>query len=45
MDLLATGRVTEDQIDRALDGTRALATHPGAAFWYARCWAEGLRPA
>jgi SAM-dependent methyltransferase len=43
-EILATGRVTAATLDAALAGVRALATTPGASFWYARSWAEGVRP-
>jgi hypothetical protein len=31
--------------DETLRGIRAWGRRPDAAFWFARCWAEGVRPA
>jgi ubiquinone/menaquinone biosynthesis C-methylase UbiE len=44
-DIIALGRFDSRRFDSAIEATRALSRHPGAAFWFARSWAEGVRPA
>lgn len=41
--IVGGGLLEGDSFDRALDGLRAWAQRPDAAFWYAICWAEGTR--
>jgi SAM-dependent methyltransferase len=36
--------VARDVFDQAIEALRAWGLRPDAAFWYAICWAEGLRP-
>jgi len=43
--VLATGRIDPGAFDAALARVAELRGHPGAAIWYAICWAEGVRPA
>jgi SAM-dependent methyltransferase len=43
-DILATGQVTDAEIDRGVDALRAWGKRPEAAFWYTAAWAEGRKP-
>jgi SAM-dependent methyltransferase len=42
--VLATAQIEEEAFDRAIHALREWSTRPDAAFWFATCWAEGLRP-
>jgi ubiquinone/menaquinone biosynthesis C-methylase UbiE len=42
-DILATGDVDGARFEAAMAATRAWGERPDAAFWFARCWAEGVR--
>ena len=41
--ILAAGPVDRARFDAAIAATRAWGERPDAAFWFARCWAEGVR--
>jgi SAM-dependent methyltransferase len=43
--MIATGAIDGAQFDDAMGGLEAWGRRPDAAFWFARCWAEGRRPA
>jgi hypothetical protein len=42
--IAATGMVSRDDVDRALEAIAAFARRPDAAIWYGMPWAEGIRP-
>jgi ubiquinone/menaquinone biosynthesis C-methylase UbiE len=42
-EILAAGRLDDPRFDAAIAATRAWGERPDAAFWFARCWAEGVR--
>jgi SAM-dependent methyltransferase len=42
-EILAGGSMNRAEIDRALAALRAWGQRPDASFWFARCWAEGVR--
>jgi SAM-dependent methyltransferase len=41
--MVAAGFIGRAEADAALDAFRSWASRPDAAFWYAVCWAEGVR--
>jgi ubiquinone/menaquinone biosynthesis C-methylase UbiE len=41
--ILAAGKLDGTRFDQAIAATRAWGDRPDAAFWFARCWAEGVR--
>jgi len=41
--ILAAGTIDGARFDLAIAATRAWGERPDAAFWFARCWAEGIR--
>ena len=41
--ILAAGDLDRARMDTALAALRAWGERPDAAFWFARCWAEGVR--
>jgi SAM-dependent methyltransferase len=43
-DILATGKVSEADIDRAVAALYEWSKRPEAAFWYTAPWAEGRKP-
>jgi len=43
-DLLATGQVSETEVDRGVAALHEWSKRPDAAFWYTASWAEGRRP-
>jgi hypothetical protein len=42
--ILATAQIDPETFDGAIAALREWSTRPDAAFWFAMCWAEGLRP-
>jgi SAM-dependent methyltransferase len=42
-EILAAGIIDGPRFDAAIAATRAWGDRPDAAFWFARCWAEGIR--
>jgi len=42
--IVATAHLDEALFDRTILALREWGTLPGAAFWFATCWAEGRRP-
>jgi SAM-dependent methyltransferase len=42
--IAATGMVTADDVDRAVEAIEIFGARPDAAIWYAMPWAEGIRP-
>jgi ubiquinone/menaquinone biosynthesis C-methylase UbiE len=42
--IAATGMISREDVDRALEAIAAFAQRPDAAIWYAMPWAEGIRP-
>ena len=42
-EILATGELDRARVDTALAALRTWGERPDAAFWFARCWAEGVR--
>jgi SAM-dependent methyltransferase len=40
----ATAHIEPEFFDQALAELRSWGTRPDAAFWFAMCWAEGIRP-
>jgi ubiquinone/menaquinone biosynthesis C-methylase UbiE len=43
-EIVAGGRIDDAALDSALAALREWGARPDAAFWFARCWAEGTRP-
>lgn len=41
--IVETGALDAPMLDRALDEIGDLTRRPGAAIWYAMCWAEGVK--
>jgi len=41
--ILAAGTIDGPRFDSAIAATRAWGDRPDASFWFARCWAEGIR--
>jgi ubiquinone/menaquinone biosynthesis C-methylase UbiE len=44
-EILEAGKLDDTHFDAAIAATRAWGERPDAAFWFARCWAEGVRRA
>jgi len=42
--MIGAGLIDRACFDQTLESLRAWGTRPDAAFWFARCWAEGVRP-
>ena len=42
--IVSTARISELAFDRAISALKDWSGRPDAAFWFAMCWAEGLRP-
>ena len=42
--IAATGMVSREDVDRAVDAIDVFSRRPDAAIWYAMPWAEGIRP-
>ena len=42
-EILAAGELDGARFEAAITATRAWGERPDAAFWFARCWAEGVR--
>ena len=42
--IVEAGEATAREIDAAIDALSAWSRLPDAAYWFARCWAEGTRP-
>ena len=42
-EILAAGTIDGARFEAAIAATRAWGGRPDAAFWFARCWAEGVR--
>ncbi len=42
--ILATAHVNEQAFDQAIDSLKDWSRRPDAAFWFAMCWADGVRP-
>jgi SAM-dependent methyltransferase len=42
--ILSTAHIEPEFFDGALAALRSWSTRPDAAFWFAMCWAEGIRP-
>ena len=43
-ELLADRAVSERVFEQGIEALREWGRRPDAAFWFARCWAEGVRP-
>jgi ubiquinone/menaquinone biosynthesis C-methylase UbiE len=43
-EIVATGQVTADEVDRGIAALHAWSQKPEAALWYMVCWAEGRKP-
>jgi hypothetical protein len=41
--ILATARLEPQQFDRGIGSLEEWSMLPDAAFWFAMCWAEGVR--
>jgi SAM-dependent methyltransferase len=42
--ILSTAHVQESSFDQTIAALKTWSTRPDAAFWFAMCWAEGIRP-
>jgi SAM-dependent methyltransferase len=42
--ILATAGINEEEFDQCIEALKSWSTRPDAAFWFAMCWAEGVRP-
>jgi hypothetical protein len=42
--VLAGGELPESRIEAGIDALKSWSKRPGAALWYATCWAEANRP-
>jgi hypothetical protein len=42
--ILATAGIDEEEFDRCIEALKIWGARPDAAFWFAMCWAEGIRP-
>jgi hypothetical protein len=42
--IVSTARIEDAAFDRAITALHDWSGRPDAAFWFAMCWAQGLRP-
>ena len=42
--ILATAGIDEEEFDQCIEALKTWGCRPDAAFWFAMCWAEGVRP-
>jgi SAM-dependent methyltransferase len=42
--ILATAGINEEEFDQCIEALKSWSIRPDAAFWFAMCWAEGVRP-